>query len=70
MFRHLLVREVGVWLAIKLAALTAIFLLFFGPEQRLDLSVERADAYDAASTPEGRGVSEANVSPVRISFDR
>jgi hypothetical protein len=60
MIRHLLVREIGVWLAIKLAALTAIFLLFFGPEQRLEMSVERAEASSA---------SGAEASPVRISLE-
>lgn len=68
MFRHLLVREIGVWLAIKLAALTAIFLLFFGAEQRLDVSVEHADAYGGAGIPEAQGVSDALA--VRISFDQ
>jgi hypothetical protein len=45
--RHLLVREVCIWLAIQLAALTAIFLLFFGSEQRLEAPMERADAFAA-----------------------
>ena len=57
MIRHLLVREIGVWLAIKLAALTAIFLLFFGSEQRVEVLVEQA------------GASEAEASPVRISLE-
>jgi hypothetical protein len=56
MIRHLLVREIGIWLAIKLAALTAIFLLFFGSEQRFEVLVEQASA------------SEAEASPVRISL--
>ncbi len=60
MFRHLLVREIGIWLAIKLAALTAIFLLFFGPDQRLDVAAEHADTYDAA---------RAQESVVRISLE-
>ena len=60
MIRHLLVREIGIWLAIKLAALTAIFLLFFGPEQHLEVLVEQADA---------SRVSGAENSPVRISLD-
>jgi hypothetical protein len=67
MFRHLLVREIGVWLAIKLAALTAIFLLFFGPEQRFDFPVERADAADV--TAGAQDVHKAGTLPVRISFD-
>jgi hypothetical protein len=57
MIRHLLVREIGVWLAIKLAALTAIFLLFFGSEQRFEVLVEQA------------GASGAEASPVRISLE-
>jgi hypothetical protein len=57
MIRHLLVREIGVWLAIKLAALTAIFLLFFGSEQRFEVLVEQV------------GASEAEASPVRISLE-
>ena len=73
MFRHLLVREIGVWLAIKLAALTAIFLLFFGPEQPLDLAAGRGDADDARAIAERSAVVSdvvrANISPVRISFD-
>ena len=69
MFRHLLVREIGVWLAIKLAALTAIFLLFFGPEQRLDVSVERADSYDAPGIAGAPDITRANTSPVRLSLD-
>ena len=47
MIRHLLVREIGIWLAIKLAALTAIFLLFFGSEQRFEAPMDRADASGA-----------------------
>ena len=57
MMRHLLVRDIGVWLAIKLAALTAIFLLFFGSEQRFEAPVEQANA------------SGAEASPVRISLE-
>lgn len=68
MFRHLLVREIGVWLAIKVAALTAIFLLFFGPEQHLDLAGGRADAYTASGASEPSPAAQANISPVRISF--
>jgi hypothetical protein len=72
MFRHLLVREIGVWLAIKLAALTAIFLLFFGPEQHFDVAAERPggpNAYDAAGVAETPRLMQANTSPVRISLD-
>lgn len=50
MIRHLLVREISVCLAIKLAALTAIFLLFFGSEQRLEAPMERADASGAGES--------------------
>jgi hypothetical protein len=60
MIRHLLVREIGVWLAIKLAALTAIFFLFFGPEQRLEVLVEQVEAFSA---------SGAEASPVRVSLE-
>jgi hypothetical protein len=70
MFRHLLVREIGVWLAIKLAALTAIFLLFFGPEQRLDVSVEHDGAYDSGSVAGAEGVPGPYTSSVRIFFDQ
>lgn len=57
MMRHVLVRDIGVWLAIKLAALTAIFLLFFGSEQRFEAPVEQAN------------VSGAEASAVRISLE-
>ena len=60
MIRHLLVREISVCLAIKLAALTAIFLLFFGPEQRLEVPMERVDT---------SRVSGAEGVPVRVSLD-
>jgi hypothetical protein len=60
MIRHLLVREISVCLVIKLAALTAIFLLFFGPEQRLEVSMEPTDA--------SRTSGAENV-PVRISLE-
>lgn len=57
MMRHLLVREIGVWLAIKLVALIAIFLLFFGSEQRVEVLVDHANA------------SGAEASSVRISLE-
>ena len=69
MFRHLLVREIGVWLAIKVAALTAIFLLFFGSEQHLDVFLDQADAYDVPRIPGASAVPGANPLPVRLSID-
>ncbi len=69
MFRHLLVREIGVWLAIKVAALTAIFLLFFGPEQQIDLSANHVDDQNAAEVSETPAAVRSYISPARISFN-
>lgn len=43
MFHHPLIGGIGVWLVIKVAALTAIFLLFFGPQQESGLAGKKVD---------------------------
>lgn len=60
MLRQPLACGVGLWLAIKVAALTAIFLLFFGP----NAGQER--------TADGAGhafIEPVYQDPVRIEFD-
>lgn len=42
MLRHPLIGGIGVWLAIKVAALAAIFLLFFGPHYGPEAADEKA----------------------------
>ena len=51
-FRHPLAREIVVVLAVKVVALAALYLVFFGPAHRPDLTPEAVDRAILGTTPD------------------
>lgn len=61
MIHQPLVRGIGVWLAIKAAALAAIFLLFFGPHNGPEAAGDGAG--------QGAGAIVAHEGAARVTFE-
>lgn len=57
MMRNPLVREVGFWLAIKAAALAALFFVFFAPAHRPEITPDAVERAFMAS-PDAKGETD------------
>lgn len=58
---HPLAREIAFWLGVKIVALAALFLLFFGPAQRPTMTAESVATQLLAPAPAARQPGEVSA---------